>query len=75
MLAVDRDQAASAALLRRQGQVACSDEALLVRERERSPAFERPEGRGQAGEADDRVEDEIWLGPLKQLREVSPDLG
>ena len=75
VLAVDRDQAASATPLRRQGQLARSDEALLVREREVHPAFERPQGRGQAGEADDGVEDEIGLGPLEQLREVSPDLG
>ena len=37
--------------------------------------LERPERRGQAGEADDRVQDDIRLGAVEQLGEVAPDLG
>ena len=37
-------------------------------------ALERPERRGQAGEADDRVQDDVRLGALEQLGQVAADL-
>jgi hypothetical protein len=51
MLAVDRQQQPAATPMRGECELACSDEALLVRERERDAALERPEGRLHAGEA------------------------
>ena len=75
VLAVHGEQPASSPLLRRQREVAGSDEALLVGEREVDAALERPERDGQAGEADDRVQDDIGLGPLEQLRQVAARLG
>ena len=38
------------------------------------PALERPEGRRQAREADDCVEDDVRLGALEQLGQVAADL-
>ncbi len=75
MLAVDRKQPPAAARLRCEGELARGDEALLVREREVDAALERPERHRQAGEADDGVEDDVWLGALEQLGEVASDLG
>ena len=67
MLAVDRDQRAPAPLLRRERELAGGDEALLVRERERHAALERPHRRREPGEADDGVQDEVGLGAVEQL--------
>ena len=75
VLAVDREQPPSAPLPRRERELACRDETLLVREREVDAALERPERRGQAGEADDGVQHDVRLGPLEQLDEVAADLG
>ena len=55
-------------------EIACGDEALLVRERERDAALERPQGRADAGEADHGVQDEIGLGRLEELGQVAADL-
>ena len=74
VLAVDRDQRASAPLLRRERELAGGDEALLVRERERDAALERPHRRREPGEADDRVQHEVGLGALEQLGQVAPGL-
>ena len=74
MLAVDREQQASAPLPCGHREVTCGDEALLVRERERDAAFERPQRRADAGEADDRVEDEVRLRGLEDLGQVASDL-
>ena len=54
VLAVDGQQQAPAPLPRRERELAGGDEALLVRERERDAALERPERRADAREADDR---------------------
>ena len=56
------------------GELAGGDEALLVRERERDAVLERPERRVDAGEADDRVEDDVRLAALEQLGRVAADL-
>ena len=74
MLAVDREQPASAPLLRGERELAGGDEALLVGEREVDAVLERPERGRQAGEADDRVQHDVRLGPLEQLVEVAADL-
>ncbi len=74
VLAVDRDQQPAAALARRERQLACGDEALLVRERERDAALERPHRRRQAGEAERGVEDDVGLRALEQLGRVAADL-
>ena len=74
VLAVDREEQAAAPLVRREREVAGRDEALLVGERERDAALERPERRAEAGEADDRVEDDVRLGALEQLGQVAADL-
>ena len=50
VLAVNGEQPASASLVGRDRQVAGGDEALLVRERERDPLLERPQGRADPGE-------------------------
>ena len=60
---------------RRGRELAGRDEALLVREREVDAALERPERRADPGEADDRVEDDVGLGPLEQLGRVTAHLG
>ena len=66
--------APAAALPRGERELAGRDEALLVRERERDAALERPERRADAGEADDGVEHDVRLGPLEQLGRVAADL-
>ena len=65
---------AAAAPARGERELAGGDEALLVREREVDAALERPQRRGQPGEADDRVQDEVGLGGLEQRRRVAADL-
>ena len=55
-------------------EIAGRDEALLVGEREVDPVLERPERRGQAGEADDRVQHDVGLRRLEQLRQVAAGL-
>ena len=62
MLAVDRQEQPSPPLLRCERELAGSDEALLVGERERDAALERPERRREAREADDGVQDDVRLG-------------
>src|SRR6185436_7301917 len=68
VLAVDRQQPASSTSPRRGRQLACRHEALLVRKGQIGTPLERPEGRRQACEADDSVEDEVRLRTLEQLR-------
>src|SRR5213076_517345 len=67
-------QKASSPRPRVTGELARGDEALLVRERERDAALERPQRRVDAGEADDRVQDDVGLRPLEHLRCVASDL-
>src|SRR6185503_5963640 len=74
VLAVDRQQEASAPLLRRERELTGGDEALLVGERKRDAVLERPERRGQAGEADDRVQHHVRLRAVEQLGQVAADL-
>jgi hypothetical protein len=74
MLAVDGEHEAPSPLLGGQRELAGGDEALLVREREGDAALERPQRRGQAREADDRVQDDVGLRTVEQLREVASDL-
>ena len=74
MLGVDGQQQASTPLPRRERELAGRDEALLVRERERDAALERPERRADAGEADDRVQDDVRLRGFEQLGDVATDL-
>ena len=74
VLAVDRQQEPSPRSPSRQCEVAGRDEALLVREGERDSVLERPEGRPDAGEADDGVQHEIGLRRLEDVREVAADL-
>src|SRR5215210_290441 len=74
MLAVDREQQASPTLSRLERELARGDEALLVRERERHSALERPERRRQAREADDGIQHNVGLRALQQLRQVTADL-
>ena len=74
VLAVDREQQAAPAALRGDRELAGRDEALLVRERERDAALERPERRPDAGEADDRVEDDVGLARVEELGGVAADL-
>src|SRR5205085_11358008 len=74
VLAVDREQTASALLQRRERELAGGHEALLVREREIDAVFERPQRRRQAREPDDCVEDDVWVRPLEQLDQVAADL-
>src|SRR5581483_1248990 len=69
VLAVDRDDAAAAV-----DELAARHEALLVRERERDVVLDGPERRVDAGEADDRVQDDVRRGAFEQLREVAADL-
>ena len=75
MLAVDRNEPATAASLSSQSELARGDEALLVRECEIDAALEGPERRGQSSEADHCVQNEVRLGSLEQLGEVAADLG
>ena len=74
VLAVDRDQRSSAALARGERELARRNEALLVGERERHAALERPHRPGQPGEAERRVEDDVRLRTLEQLGRVASDL-
>jgi len=74
VLAVDRQEQASAPLPRRQGELAGGDQTLLVGERERDAALERPQRRRQPSEADDRVQHDVGLGALEQLRRVAAHL-
>ena len=74
MLGVDGEQQASTPLLRGERELAGRDEALLVRERERDTALERPERRADAGEADDRIQDDVRLRGFEQLGDVAADL-
>ena len=74
VLGVDRQQQASSPLLRAQRELAGGDEALLVRERERDPALQRPQRGADAGEAHDGVEDDVRLGRLEQPGQLAADL-
>ena len=74
VLAVDREQQPSAPLPRCNCEFSGRDEALLVREREGHAAFERPEGGSDPGEPDDRVQHEVGLRRLEELREITADL-
>ena len=74
MLAVDGQQEPSAPLPGGDGQVAGRDEALLVRERKRDAPLERPEGGADSCEADDRIQDEIGIGRIEELRQIAADL-
>jgi hypothetical protein len=71
VLAVDGQHEPSSPRPRLAGELAGGDEALLVRERERDAAFERPQRGVDAGEADDRVQDDVGLGLLG----ASPSIG
>ena len=75
VLAVDRDQPPAAALLCGEREVACGDEALLVGERERHAVLERPHGRGQPGEAERRVQDDVGARLLEQAGRIATHLG
>lgn len=75
MLAVHRNQPATAASLRGQCELTRSNEALLVRKCEIDAVLEGPERRGQSREADHRVQDEVRLRSLEQLGEVAACLG
>ena len=74
VLGVDGQQQASSPLPRRERELAGCDEALLVRERERDAALERPERRADAGKADDRVQDDVRLGGFEQRGDVATAL-
>ena len=74
MLAVHREQEPSAPLPRFDRKVAGRDEALLVRERERDAALERPQGRAYSGEADDGVQHDVGLRGVEKLRQIPADL-
>jgi hypothetical protein len=74
VLTVHRQQRAAAALSCSEGEIAGGDEALLVRERERHAALERPHRRGKAREAERGVENDIGLGPLEQSGRVTAGL-
>ena len=74
VLAVDREQKPPTPLLGGDRELACGDEALLVRERERDSRFERPERRLDAGEADDGVQHDVGLAALEERDRVAPDL-
>ena len=75
VLAVDGQEEPSPTLARRERELACGDEALLVGEREGDAALESPERGRQAREADDCVEDDVGLGSVEERREVAADLG
>jgi hypothetical protein len=74
VLAVDGKQQPSTPRLRRERELARRDETLLVRERKRDAALERPESRRETREADDGVQHDIGLGAVEQLGQVAPDL-
>jgi hypothetical protein len=75
VLAVDGQEEASTSLPSGERELAGRDEALLVREGQRHTPLERPDRRGQAGEADDGVQHDVRLGGVEQGREVATDLG
>ena len=66
MLAVDGKDPSSTPLLRSERELACGNEALLVREREIDPELERRKRRGQTRKADHGVEDHVRLGKLDE---------
>jgi hypothetical protein len=74
MLAVDRKEKPSPTLLRGYRELAGRDEALLVRERQRHAALERPQRRANAGEADDGVEHDVGVASLQEHTRISADL-
>jgi hypothetical protein len=74
VLAVHGQDPAAAPLARGERELPGGDEALLVREREVDAVPERPQRRVDAGEADDRVEDDIGLRAFEELGEVAADL-
>ena len=57
------------------GELAGGDEALLVREGERDATLEGPERCLDAGEADDRVQDDIRLARVEELAGRAAHLG
>ena len=74
MLAVDGQEQPSSPLPRGDREIAGGDEALLVRERERDAALERPERRAHSREPDDGVQHEVGLGGVEELGDVAADL-
>jgi len=74
VLTVDRQDPPAASLTRGERELPGCDEALLVRQREVDAVLERPEGRVDAREADDGVEDDVRLRALEELGQVAPDL-
>src|SRR2546425_9206695 len=74
VLAVDREQETAAALPRCERELAGGDEALLDGEGEGDTTLERPDRRVHAGEADDRVQNNVRLRTLEQLGAVAADL-
>ena len=75
VLAVDREQRASAPLLRARARASPAATRLsLFASASVDAALERPHRRREPGEADDRVQDEVGLGALEQLGEVAADL-
>ena len=74
VLAVDGEEEPASLGVRGFGELAGRDEALLVRKGEVDPVLESPKRGGEAGEADDSVQDEVGLGALEELGEVAADL-
>ena len=74
MLGVDGEQQATAPLSRSERKIAGRNEALLVRERERDAALERPERRADTCETDDRIEDDVRPCGVEQLGHVAAHL-
>ncbi len=66
MLTVDRDEEAAAAAVCVDRQFTRCDEAFLVGERERDSVLESPEGRFDAGKADDGVEHDVRRARLEE---------
>ena len=71
MLAVDGKEEPTAPPPGSDGQIAGRDQALLVRQRERDAALERPQSGSDAREADDRIQDQIGLGGVEELESVT----
>jgi hypothetical protein len=74
VLAVDGQDPAASTLARRESELACRNETLLVREREVDAVLEGPQRGVDTGEADDRVEDYVWLRALEEFGEVAANL-
>ena len=74
MLTVDRDQEPAATLAGADRELAGRDQALLVREREQHALLERPHGGREPREPQRRVEDDVRLGALEQLRRITAHL-